>query len=107
MRKIHNFTITGTIGDDSHFIKARETYERTIVQQMRDKGYVPVLDMNHSRKSALPHRQRFAPVTSPSAMLHECLRDMADKREVFGARYPVIPILTPQHRYIPPAYPIP
>ena len=46
MRKIHNFTITGTIGDDSHFIKARETYERTIVQQMRDKGYVPMLDMN-------------------------------------------------------------
>lgn len=46
MRKIHNFTITGTIGDDAHFIKARETYERTMLQQMRDKGYVPVLDMN-------------------------------------------------------------
>jgi hypothetical protein len=46
MRKIHNFTITGTIGDDAHFIKARENYERIIVQQMRDKGYVPVLDMN-------------------------------------------------------------
>lgn len=45
MRKIHKFTITGTIGDDSHFIKAREMYERTITQQMRDKGYVPVLDM--------------------------------------------------------------
>lgn len=45
MRKIHNFTITGTIGDDSHFIKARENYERIIIQQMRDKGYVPVLDM--------------------------------------------------------------
>mgnify|MGYP006280786933 CR=1 FL=1 len=45
MRKIHKFSITGTIGDDSHFIKAREMYERTIVQQMRDKGYVPVLDM--------------------------------------------------------------
>lgn len=46
MRKIHNFTITGTIGDDAHFIRARENYERIIVQQMRDKGYVPVLDMN-------------------------------------------------------------
>lgn len=46
MRKIHNFTITGTIGDDAHFIKARENYERLMVQQMRDKGYVPVLDMN-------------------------------------------------------------
>lgn len=46
MRKIHNFTVTGTIGDDSQFIKARELYERTLVQQMRDKGYIPVLDMS-------------------------------------------------------------
>lgn len=46
MRKIHNFTITGTIGDDAHFIRARENYERIMVQQMREKGYVPVLDMN-------------------------------------------------------------
>ena len=45
MRKIHNFTITGTIGDDAHFIKARDNYERLMLQQMRDKGYVPVLDM--------------------------------------------------------------
>ena len=46
MRKIHNFTLTGFIGDDSQFIRARELYERTLVQQMRDKGYVPVLDMS-------------------------------------------------------------
>lgn len=46
MRKIHNFTITGTIGDDAHFIRARENYERIMIQQMREKGYVPVLDMN-------------------------------------------------------------
>lgn len=45
MRKIHNFTIAGVIGDDSQIIKSRELYERTIVQDMRDKGYVPVLDM--------------------------------------------------------------
>jgi hypothetical protein len=45
MRKIHNFTINGVIGDDSQIIKMRELYEKTIVQQMRDKGYVPVLDM--------------------------------------------------------------
>jgi hypothetical protein len=45
MRKIHNFNITGVIGDDSKIIQSREMYEKTIVQQMRDKGYVPVLDM--------------------------------------------------------------
>ena len=45
MRKIHNFTIAGVIGDDSQIIRSRELYERTILQDMRDKGYVPVLDM--------------------------------------------------------------
>ena len=47
MRKnIHNFTITGVIKDDSLLIKARENYERLLVQQMRDGGYVPILDMS-------------------------------------------------------------
>ena len=45
MRKIHNFTVAGVIGDDSKIIGARELYERTLLQQMRDRGYVPVLDM--------------------------------------------------------------
>lgn len=45
MRKIHNFSVAGVIGDDSQLIKARELHERNLVQQMRDKGYVPVLDM--------------------------------------------------------------
>ena len=45
MRKIHNFSVAGVIGDDSQIIKSRELYERTLLTQMRDKGYVPVLDM--------------------------------------------------------------
>ena len=45
MRKIHNFTISGVIADDSYIIAARRTYEKTLVQQMRDRGYVPILDM--------------------------------------------------------------
>ena len=45
MRKIHNFTEAGVIADDSHIIRTRETLERTIVQRMRDKGYVPMLDL--------------------------------------------------------------
>jgi len=52
MRKIHNFTITGVIGDDAHLVKAREKYERIVDQQMRDKGYVPVLDMDSQFKTA-------------------------------------------------------
>ena len=47
MRKtIHNFTMSGVIGDDSQIVLAREHYERTLIQQMRDGGYVPVLDMS-------------------------------------------------------------
>lgn len=46
MRKnIHNFTISGIIRDDSQIIKSREHYERLLIQQMRDGGYVPILDM--------------------------------------------------------------
>lgn len=46
MRKnIHNFTMSGIIGSDSHLIPAKEHYERLLTQQMRDSGYVPVLDM--------------------------------------------------------------
>ena len=37
--------MNGIIKDDSIFQSSRETYERLLVQQMRDKGYVPVLDM--------------------------------------------------------------
>jgi hypothetical protein len=44
-KKIHNFWIGGVIKDDANIIKTRENFERLLVQQMRDKGYVPVLDM--------------------------------------------------------------
>ena len=37
--------MNGIIKDDSLFQSSRENYERLLVQQMRDKGYVPVLDM--------------------------------------------------------------
>lgn len=45
-KQIHNFSFTGIIKDDSHLIKAREHYERLLTQQMRDGGYVPILDMS-------------------------------------------------------------
>jgi len=44
-RKIHDFWMNGIIKDDSKFQSSRENYERLLVQQMRDKGYVPILDV--------------------------------------------------------------
>ena len=37
--------MSGVIKDDSKFQSSRENYERLLVQQMRDKGYILVLDM--------------------------------------------------------------
>lgn len=56
-RNIKSFLISGVIKDDSKILKAREDYERLLVQDMRDRGYVPVLDLepqfsikyNHSK----------------------------------------------------------
>ncbi|MEY4331347.1 MAG: hypothetical protein RLZZ196_85 [Bacteroidota bacterium] len=44
-RNIKSFIISGVIKDDSKISKARENYERLLLQDMRDKGYVPVLDL--------------------------------------------------------------
>ena len=45
-KNIHNFTVTGVINNDSLIIKSRDHYERLLLQQMRDGGYVPILDMS-------------------------------------------------------------
>jgi len=50
MRKIHNFTISGVMGDDTHLVKARANHERLLLQQMHDRGYVPLLDINSEFK---------------------------------------------------------
>lgn len=44
-RKFTDFWISGTIKDDSKFQSSRENYERLLIQQMRDRGFVPVLDV--------------------------------------------------------------
>ena len=44
-RNIRSFLISGVIKSDSTIMKARENYERLLLQDMRDKGYVPVLDL--------------------------------------------------------------
>lgn len=44
-RNIRNFLISGVIKSDKDIVRIRENYERLLVQQMRDKGYIPVLDI--------------------------------------------------------------
>jgi hypothetical protein len=41
---ISRFGFDGVINDDSDFIRLRAQYETLIVHQMRDDGYVPLLD---------------------------------------------------------------
>jgi hypothetical protein len=44
-RNIKSFLISGVIKDDAGIGKTRAMYERIQLQDMRDKGYVPVLDL--------------------------------------------------------------
>lgn len=45
-RKIKTFYIDGQFIDDSVMAQVKEINERVLNVQMRDRGYVPVLDMN-------------------------------------------------------------
>jgi hypothetical protein len=44
-RNIRSFLISGVIKDDAGIGKSREMYERTLLEDMRFKGYVPILDL--------------------------------------------------------------
>ena len=44
-RNIKAFLMGGVIKDDSSIGKSRLMYEKLLLQQMRDRGYVPVLDL--------------------------------------------------------------
>lgn len=44
--KIHNHSIEGRFKDDAKMIKTREKYESILEDQMRDKGHVPVVNIN-------------------------------------------------------------
>ena len=44
-KKIERFGFDGQIKDDSAFPRLRAQYESLVVHQMRDDGYVPVLDL--------------------------------------------------------------
>jgi hypothetical protein len=42
---VKKFQMKSQIGDDSSFIRQREVQERLLTDQMREGGYVPVLDL--------------------------------------------------------------
>jgi len=44
-KNIKSFLISGVIGDDAKIANARELHERLLLEDMRDRGYVPVLDL--------------------------------------------------------------
>jgi hypothetical protein len=44
-KNIKSFLISGVIKDDASIGRARELHERMLLQDMRSKGYVPVLDL--------------------------------------------------------------
>jgi hypothetical protein len=44
-KNIKSFLMAGVIKDDSAIIRVRAMYEKLILQDMRSRGYVPVLDL--------------------------------------------------------------
>lgn len=44
-KDIKRFPLDGRINDDSDFVRLRAQYETMILHNMRDSGYVPVLDL--------------------------------------------------------------
>lgn len=44
-KEIHRFNMSGVIRDDSDFIRLREQHESQIITQMREDGYIPLLDL--------------------------------------------------------------
>lgn len=45
-RNIKTFWINGVIKNDSDIARLRQMYERLLTEEMRSKGYVPVLDLD-------------------------------------------------------------
>ena len=44
-KNIKSFIVSGIIKDDTVFKRVRETQEKLLLDDMRAKGYVPVLDL--------------------------------------------------------------
>lgn len=45
-KKIHKFGMQGSIADEAFIPQAKEMFEREVLLSMRDKGYVPIYDIN-------------------------------------------------------------
>lgn len=58
-RNIKAFSYEGMINDDSDFIRLRDQFEMIIKQDMRDKGYIPVLDLGPYFSTSLTEDQNY------------------------------------------------
>lgn len=45
-RRIHQISIDGEFLSDAHMSKTRKQYEKLLLDEARDNGYVPVLDLD-------------------------------------------------------------
>jgi hypothetical protein len=63
-KNIKRFHLESTIVDDSHFIRQRESQEQLLVQQMKDLGYIPVLDLGPFWSTSLNEKGRYESVLS-------------------------------------------
>lgn len=45
-KRIHEFTIDGSVADDSYLYNNRDKAEKLVDMHMRDAGYVPHLDLD-------------------------------------------------------------
>jgi len=45
-KQIHKFSVEGQMASDSSIPSVKNNFYRLMLQDMRDKGYIPVLDIN-------------------------------------------------------------
>ena len=63
-KEVKRFHIEAEIGDDAAFIRQRESQEHMLLTQMRDSGYIPVLDLGPFWSTKLNERNRYDSVLS-------------------------------------------
>ena len=60
-RNIKSFYLNGHIADDSFIAQTRENMERLLLDDIRSRGYVPVLDMDTQWSTKFDHiKERYA-----------------------------------------------
>jgi len=53
---IRRFQVEGEVDSDSYFIQTQETCKKTLVSQMKDEGWIPLLDLDPVWRSTLSEK---------------------------------------------------